>query len=113
MTAQELFQTLLDGSRADPSAMSSVGAPSRIRTYDLQLRRLTLYPAELWARSGRGAIVLRGIREIDAEVALQGYAQRARGVAQPVVGFPPVVLVDELFQLRVIVEEDVGATLHL
>ena len=26
-----------------------VGAPSRIRTYDLQLRRLTLYPTELWA----------------------------------------------------------------
>src|ERR1043165_9149790 len=27
-----------------------VGAPSRIRTCDLQLRRLTLYPAELGAR---------------------------------------------------------------
>ena len=27
-----------------------IGAPKRIRTSDLQLRRLSLYPAELWAR---------------------------------------------------------------
>ena len=31
-----------------------VGAPSRIRTCDLQLRRLTLYPTELWAREASG-----------------------------------------------------------
>ncbi len=29
-------------------------APSTIRTYDPKLRRLVLYPAELWALSGRG-----------------------------------------------------------
>lgn len=29
----------------------SYGAPNTIRTYDLQFRKLLLYPAELWARS--------------------------------------------------------------
>ena len=28
-----------------------LGAPSRIRTYDLQIRSLSLYPAELWAQT--------------------------------------------------------------
>src|SRR3954464_4689598 len=28
----------------------ALGAPSRARTCDIQLRRLALYPAELWAR---------------------------------------------------------------
>jgi hypothetical protein len=28
------------------------GAPTRIRTWDLPLRRGTLYPAELWGRHG-------------------------------------------------------------
>jgi hypothetical protein len=28
------------------------GAPSMTRTYDLQVRNLTLYPTELWAREG-------------------------------------------------------------
>src|SRR3954462_6422457 len=54
-----------------------LGAPSRIRTYDLQLRRLTLYPAELWAQSGRGRIVLRVIGEIDVQAPFQDHAQRA------------------------------------
>ncbi len=30
------------------------GAPSMTRTCDLQVRNLTLYPTELWARSTRG-----------------------------------------------------------
>lgn len=29
---------------------AKVGAPNRIRTYGLQLRRLPLYPAELWVQ---------------------------------------------------------------
>src|SRR6266446_7430580 len=55
-----------------------VGAPSRIRTYDLQLRRLSLYPSELWAleegtrivlRTGGGnGIIPRGIRRAGAAV---------------------------------------------
>ena len=28
-----------------------LGAPSRIRTYDLQIRSLSLYPTELWAHN--------------------------------------------------------------
>ena len=33
-------------------AIDSIGAPSRIRTYDLCLRRAALYPAELWVQAG-------------------------------------------------------------
>lgn len=32
------------------------GAPSRNRTYNLQLRKLTLYPIELWVLSGQSAL---------------------------------------------------------
>ena len=31
-----------------------IGAPRRIRTFDLCLRRALLYPAELWKQSGAG-----------------------------------------------------------
>src|SRR5205823_10535104 len=40
---------------------SNFGAPSRIRTCDLRLRRPTLYPAELWAR--RRVVILRDASE--------------------------------------------------
>src|ERR1700756_155387 len=89
------------------------GAPSRIRTYDLQLRRLTLYPAELWAQSGRGRIVLRGVGEVDVQAAFQRHAQGAGRVAQPIVRPAETLAIDPFFHLRVIVEEDVGAALDL
>src|ERR1700744_2467124 len=34
-------------------SLTKTGAPDRIRTYDLCLRRAALYPAELRARTGR------------------------------------------------------------
>ena len=38
----------------------SGGAPEKIRTSDLQLRRLPLYPAELRARSSSLALIVTG-----------------------------------------------------
>ena len=39
------------------------GAPSRIRTYDLRLRRATLYPAELWVPAACGSDYFISARE--------------------------------------------------
>jgi hypothetical protein len=43
------FEPTITGSKPDalPLGYAPIGDPCRIRTYDLQLRRLLLYPAEL------------------------------------------------------------------
>src|SRR5665811_1453533 len=45
-----------DGSGHFCSIIRVIGAPDRIRTCDLRLRRPTLYPAEPRARGGEGGI---------------------------------------------------------
>ncbi len=54
-TALRDFATSVDELHSTSSL--GIGAPSWIRTNGLQLRRLTLYPAELWALTGTGNIV--------------------------------------------------------
>src|SRR5207237_1182723 len=44
-------------------SVGGFGAPSRIRTCDLQLRRLTLYPAELWALDEGKWMLLKDLAE--------------------------------------------------
>jgi hypothetical protein len=49
-----IFQKMNFQKREDRLQPFKNGAPDRIRTYDLCLRRATLYPAELRVRGGNG-----------------------------------------------------------
>jgi hypothetical protein len=49
-----------DGYKEQTFGGESTGAPEKIRTSDLQLRRLPLYPAELRARSSSLALIDTG-----------------------------------------------------
>src|SRR6185312_11177374 len=61
-------------------SLTKTGAPDRIRTYDLCLRRAALYPAELRALT---SLVARPVKPV---IAGQAYSQKPKGLPAP---WPP------------------------